>query len=83
MEPYLVLFVAHLSDTPFEHAAIGDGSCCKNLDNSYFSLSLKAQVMVGTMEDSRYAINGKLWEVKKGYKQQRTARTQLQKFRYN
>jgi hypothetical protein len=27
MEPYLVLFVVHLSDTPFEHAAIGDGSC--------------------------------------------------------
>jgi hypothetical protein len=24
--------------------------------------------MVGTMEDSRYAINGKLWKVKKGYK---------------
>jgi hypothetical protein len=23
--------------------------------------------MVGTMEDSRYAINGKLWKVKKGY----------------
>jgi hypothetical protein len=27
MKPYLVLFVVHLSDTPFEHAAIGDGSC--------------------------------------------------------
>jgi hypothetical protein len=25
------------------------------------------------MEDSRYAINGKLWKVKKGYKQQRIA----------
>jgi hypothetical protein len=56
---------------------------CKNLDNSYFSLSLKGRVMVGTMEDSRYAINGKLWtdsghaingklwKVKKRYKQQR------------
>jgi hypothetical protein len=41
--------------------------------------------MVGTMEDGRYAINGKLWKdsgydingklwkVKKGYKQQRIA----------
>jgi hypothetical protein len=46
---------------------------CKNLDNSYFSLSLKGQAMVGTMEDSRYAINGKLWKAKKGYKQQRIA----------
>jgi hypothetical protein len=58
---------------------------CKNLDNSYFPLSLKGQAMVGTMEDSRYAINGKLWKdsgyaingklwkVKKGYKQQRIA----------
>jgi hypothetical protein len=46
---------------------------CKNLDNSYFSLSLKWQVMVGTMEDSGYAINGRLWKVKKGYKQQRIA----------
>jgi hypothetical protein len=27
----------------------------------------------GTMEDSRYAINGKLWKVEKGYKQQRIA----------
>jgi hypothetical protein len=27
MEPYLVPFVVHLSDTPLEHAAIGDGSC--------------------------------------------------------
>jgi hypothetical protein len=41
---------------------------CKNLDNSYFSLSLKGQVMVGAMENSGYAINGKLWKVKKGYK---------------
>jgi hypothetical protein len=49
------------------------GNICKNLDNSYFSLSLKRQVMVGTMEDGRYAINGKLWKVKKGYKQQRIA----------
>jgi hypothetical protein len=48
-------------------------SSCKNLDNSYFSLSLKGQVMIGTMENSRYAMNGKLWEVKKGYKQQRIA----------
>jgi hypothetical protein len=39
---------------------------CKNLDNSYFSLSLKRQVMVGTMEDSRYAI---IMESEKGYKQ--------------
>jgi hypothetical protein len=32
---------------------------CKNLDNSYFSLSLKGEIMVVMMEDSRYAINGK------------------------
>jgi hypothetical protein len=46
---------------------------CKSLDNSYFSVSLKGQVMVGTMEDSGHAINGKLWKMKKGYKQQRIA----------
>jgi hypothetical protein len=52
---------------------VSEDNFCKNLDNSYFSLSLKVQVMVGTMEDGRYAINGKLWKVKKGYKQQRIA----------
>jgi hypothetical protein len=46
---------------------------CKNLDDSYFSPSLKGQIMVGTMEDGGYAINGKLWKMKKGYKQQRIA----------
>jgi hypothetical protein len=45
--------------------ASGKSGKGKNLDNSYFSLSLKGQVMVGTMENSRYAISGKLESEKK------------------
>jgi ankyrin repeat protein len=48
------------------HMTIGYKEC-KNLDNSYFSLSLKGQVMVGTMEDGCLVEHGADVNAQGGY----------------
>jgi hypothetical protein len=54
-----------------EEQTVGLYANCKDLGHSYSPLKLKGQVKVETIENSRYAINGKLLKAKKGYERGR------------